>query len=599
MFTTNERYGRPLQIASVVLVLLSALAFAQGQSDYHYYYFKQALPLSLDGSSVAISNAEANALQRDAALAAVGIAAERVQPHTLDGWWLADAPQDKQGAQNVEELVKLLARQGAFKIVSPVFIDTHGQPILITGDVMVGFGAEVSRDRAVEILEDAKLGTIINENWASMPGVYRIRCSARDGFEVLKAANALALRSEVVFAEPDMIVTVSHNLIPNDALFPQLWGIHNTGQSGGTSDMDMDGPEAWDVTTGDANILVMVIDTGVQMNHPDLNMGAGKDFTDQGTGGNPGNQCDIHGTAVSGCIASLIHNTIGTAGIAPACRVASARVGIAVVLPSGQCSGYWNGSISWTVAALGWAQEIGARVTNNSNTYPTPSAALDTAYANARNAGIVHFAAAGNGGGSSISYPASISSVNAVAALNRNGGLASFSNWGAGLDFSAPGVSIVTTDRTGNNGYVPGDYVTLDGTSFASPYAAGVAALILSVDSSLTPDAVEQIMRSTTMDLGAGGYDMTFGWGFVNANAAVRSLCVPPGGCANLVYVDSGASGCENGDSGNPFNTVAEGVNQVCSGGVVDIHAGLYPQTLSINRAMTLRATGGMVRIDP
>ena len=142
--------------------------------------------------------------------------------------------------------------------------------------------------------------------------------------------------------------------------------------------------------------------------------------------------------------------------------------------------------------ALAWAQSIGARVSNNSNYYGFQSGAIAAEYSLTRGLGMVHFASAGNNASSTITYPASLPDVNAVAALNESGSLASFSNYGTGLALSAPGQDIYTTDRTGTNGWVSGDYVFASGTSFASPYAAGVAALVLSIDPALNATNVEQ-----------------------------------------------------------------------------------------------------------
>jgi hypothetical protein len=194
------------------------------------------------------------------------------------------------------------------------------------------------------------------------------------------------------------------------------------------------------------------------------------------------------------------------------------------------------------VNALAWAQNIGARVSNNSNHYGFQSSAIAAAYASTRGMGMVHFAAAGNDATNSIVYPASLPGVNAVAALQEGGGLASFSNHGAGLAFSAPGQDIYTTDRTGTDGYVNGDYVFGNGTSFASPYAAGVAALVLSINPSLSATNVEQIMQQSCVDLGSPGYDTTYGWGLVNAyNAVVLALALPTHTLTVTSTADSGA----------------------------------------------------------
>src|SRR5262249_25449116 len=169
------------------------------------------------------------------------------------------------------------------------------------------------------------------------------------------------------------------------------------------------------------------------------------------------------------------------------------------------------------------------------------SSAIAAEYLFTRETGMVHFAAAGNDATNSIAYPASLPRVNAVAALNEGGGPASFSNHGTGLAFSAPGQDIYTTDRTGAAGYTNSDYVYAYGTSLASPYAAGVAALVLSVNPSLDPTNIEQIMQHSCVDLGPPGYDTTYGWGLVNAyNAVMLALALPPATITVTSTADSG-----------------------------------------------------------
>jgi hypothetical protein len=118
--------------------------------------------------------------------------------------------------------------------------------------------------------------------------------------------------------------------------------------------------------------------------------------------------------------------------------------------------------------------------------------------------------------------------VNAVGAINSAGARASFSQYGAGLFISAPGEQVLTTDRMGGAGYGGGNYTTVDGTSFASPYAAGVAAMVLAADPSLAPDEVEAIMADTAKDRGSAGYDTIFGWGIASAGAAVEVVMSAP-----------------------------------------------------------------------
>jgi subtilisin family serine protease len=252
------------------------------------------------------------------------------------------------------------------------------------------------------------------------------------------------------------------------------------------------------------------------------------DFTDSGVpGGGPSNQCDNHGTAVAGCVAATINNNQGVVGVAPECSVQAGKIFNEIWFLI--CLPFLEGQDSWTVNGIMWAADSGARVTNSSWSGPA-SATITTAFETTKGRGVTHFAAAGNGGGTPVEYPANLASVNGVSAVNSAGNLASFSSYGSGLFISAPGEAILTTDRMGSDGYESGNTATVDGTSFASPYTAGVAALVISADPSLTPDGVAQILSDTAMDLGAPGYDTLYGWGLVNAFDAV-SAAIPAEPC--------------------------------------------------------------------
>ena len=342
------------------------------------------------------------------------------------------------------------------------------------------------------------------------------------------AMSTLLMNPNVEFVEQDKVfVAQQTEVIPNDSGFSQCWGHRNIGQSNGLVNFDMNTTNAWTMTKGSENIRILVFETGIQQNHPDINQLPGRDFTtgvvNGVAGGGPSNSCDNHGTAVAGCITGIINNGIGTVGVAPECKVISAKVGTAIT----PCNGSWQGQTSWTVNAINWGIANGVRVTNNSNDYGTASTAMTNAYIAARNAGVVNFASSGNSGNTSIGFPARSNGVVAVGASNRSGQKASFSSYGSKLAFVAAGQSIYTTDRTGSNGYGSGDYTIIDGTSFSSPYAAGVAALILSVNPSLSASEVETIMQTTCRDMSTIGYDTLTGWGMLNAEEAVR-VALPP-----------------------------------------------------------------------
>jgi subtilisin family serine protease len=351
------------------------------------------------------------------------------------------------------------------------------------------------------------------------------------GNSIQTAMTALSINPNIKFVEADRVFTATrHEVIPNDVGFAQCWGHRNTGTLGGLVDFDMNTSNAWSITQGSSAIKILIFETGIQQNHPDINQLTGRDFStgvvNGIAGGDPSNSCDNHGTAVAGCVTGIINNSIGTVGVAPNCKVISAKVGTSIT----PCNGSWQGQTSWTVNAINWGIANGVRVTNNSNDYGTVSTAMATAYTAARNAGVVNFASSGNSGNTTIGFPASTSSVNAVGASSRNGQKASFSSYGSKIAFVAAGQSIYTTDRTGTDGYGSGDYTTVDGTSFSSPYAAGVAALILSANPSLSAAQVETIMKTTCKDMGTVGFDTLTGWGMLNVEAAVIAasplLCV-------------------------------------------------------------------------
>jgi len=526
--------GPRMLFAGLVAAVLSLLfaptsgALAPNDAADHIFHFKARRALTLDATRIAV--------YRRGAPAGVGVPATlrdtrvEVAPGprlAAPGWTLLALPRRLQQRDRYEALVAELAEDASVDFASPVFVDRLGGPLLVTRDILVGVDRSQRPRRARRLLENAVDGRVIDEQWAGMPNAFRVRSRSRNGFEVLAQANALAQQAWVEFAEPDMVFTGRGGGFPNDPEFDFQWALHNTGQTGGTDDMDMDAPEAWDISTGDPSILILVIDTGVEQDHPDINQVDGTDVTndpDSAGDGGPVNDCDNHGTAVAGCATAIIDNALGIAGASPDCRTASVRTFIS----TDRCDLSWVSQPSWTVDALAWGESIGARVTNNSNFYGFESAAIAQKYEDLRNAGIVHFASAGNDASPQVTYPASLPDVNAVGALNSDGERAPFSNFGPDLAFTAPGDEILTTDRTGLDGFGGEDFVFVEGTSFASPYAAAVAGLLLAVDPALSAFDVESIMQQTSVDLGAEGRDIVFGWGFVNANNALRAITTSP-----------------------------------------------------------------------
>lgn len=310
---------------------------------------------------------------------------------------------------------------------------------------------------------------------------------------------------------------VHAELVPSDPFFVDQWGLQSIAA-----------PSAWNVNLGSRSVLVAVVDTGVWWTQPDIqaNMWSnpadgthGYDFVDGDT-----NPMDVdpsgtyHGTGVAGVIAAITDNGQGIAGTAQISVIALRALG-----SNGQ------GSSLNTSQAIRWAADHGAKVINLSlgtnETFIGPTdIQLAVNYAWSKGALIV--AAAGNSGSSTLDYPARLANVVSVAAIDESGQRASFSNYGSGLDLSAPGTRIVTLSG-GNN--QPNNVHYLQGTSFSTPFVSGAAALLLSVDPSLTNVELWNILNSTAVQPAGAPqpYNQGYGWGVVNVWNAINALSQP------------------------------------------------------------------------
>ena len=269
------------------------------------------------------------------------------------------------------------------------------------------------------------------------------------------------------------------------------------------------------------NIKVAVIDSGIDYTHPDLGgcLGAGCkiaggfDFVNNDA--DPMDD-DGHGTHVAGTVTAW-DNDIGVVGVAPEAKLYALKI----LNSSG------SGSFSDVIKALQWVVDNGIKITNNSyGSSGDPGTLVRAAFDNSYDSGVLHIAAAGNSGScggknDSVGYPAKYSSVVAVAATNQSDARPCWSSTGSAVEISAPGVTIKSTKMGGG-------YVEFSGTSMASPHVAGVAALLLGTGASLNNAQIRDILTSTAQDLGAQGRDKLYGYGLVNAAAAVGAVSSPP-----------------------------------------------------------------------
>lgn len=221
---------------------------------------------------------------------------------------------------------------------------------------------------------------------------------------------------------------------------------------------------------------------------------------------------------MAGVISSPI-NSIGTVGVAPDTRTASARVFISRV-DSENCDTGWDTQFSWSADALQWAVDIGARITNNSNIYGVEANSVTLMYKQTSSS-LLHFGSAGNDPEVDVAYPAELFFVQAVSSMDWDGALSSFSRFGPEVAFTAPGSFIFSTDRTPPNGWSPNHSTTVrSGTSYSSPMAAGAAAMVISQELQRTPFDALRALQSTARDLGGTGRDIFHGFGLIDTGKA-------------------------------------------------------------------------------
>lgn len=504
--------------------------------------------------------------------------------------------------QSIETVVATLARV-VDGFVSPVFLGNEPSSLAtIRPELFVRFregGSDIDAIRS--LLEE--YGTIVEEEWALWKLAFRVALHTRSGIEALEIGNTLARREDTMWARASRseFGPGPSTSNPDDPYFEShdQWGVnHLSGEGWGPlSNLDVNGPEAWATQTGHSCVVALVMDNGVQRHiqgdpdcnqnaHPDLSVGPSQDFTDHTVrcGGAPTGSCDNHGTWVAGVVRATINNDEGVVGVAPTVTLASARV---FGVDESTCDDYEYVQEDVT-AALAWAQDLfcaggfSTRVVTNFSANPNPwqppavmNEDLVDKYIETWKLGFVHFVSAGNEGIQPVRAPGvlwveqspgvlvrtDIDAVNAVTNLTYESADSqphrkSDSNYGTDVDFTAPGTAIMTTDRSGTDGvckgpanayclYLEEDYGFLSGTSFASPMAAGVAALVLSENPKLSAQAVEWVLRETADRFGAPGHGLDFGWGLPKADAAVALA-------ADLLFFDgfeTGTTECWNGST--------------------------------------------------
>ncbi len=376
------------------------------------------------------------------------------------------------------------------------------------------------------------------------------------GADLQRVRAALLRNPRVEAVEYNYEVRAS--VTPNDPRYPELWGLNNIGQTGGKPDADVDAPEAWDVQTG-TDVVVAVIDTGVDYTHPDLaaniwtNPGEipGNGIDDDGNGyvddvhgydfcnsDNDPKDDHGHGTHVAGTIAAVGNNGVGVTGVSWSARIMAVKF----LCASG------SGTTSAAISAVLYAADMNAKVMNNSWGGGGFSQALMDAIATADQAGALFVAAAGNNGADNDAtphYPSSyqVPNVLAVAATDLNDAKASFSNYGAAsVGLGAPGVSILSSVPPVGDPCCsdPSGYKLLSGTSMATPHVSGAAALAFAQYPGITHHQAKLRLMSGADPIPALA-GITITGGRLNARATLEEDNVPPAQVTNLAVLFSGA----------------------------------------------------------
>jgi subtilisin family serine protease len=334
-----------------------------------------------------------------------------------------------------------------------------------------------------------------------------------DGGTLESAGESLAATGLLESIQKNYIYEAART--PNDPLFADKFDLSQIGA-----------PQAWDITVGDEQILIAVVDTGVQRDHPDL---AGQIVSGRNVYQGTADFSDVagHGTGVAGMAAALSNNGVGVTGVAWNCGI----VGVRVAADDGRSTGMH------LAAGILEAVAEGAKVINVSFAPVQSNSVVRAAAQRAFNLGSLVIISSGNSG-RTYSSPGFAEAL-FVGAVKSNNEIATFSDQGPYVDLVAPGVGVRTTA-------LDDDYGWVSGTSFAAPIVSGVAALCWSVNLELRPTSIIAAMQDTARDLGATGKDSTFGHGIIDAEAAVEAALATttePDSTAPTVRVSAPSNG--------------------------------------------------------
>lgn len=461
-------------------------------------------------------------------------------PHDVGVYRVRDAIPETAA---VTALTRRLSSLAEIAAATSLMVDDEGHPQhIIDNQFTVQFVAELSPQACEDTLL-SRGSSIVRQQ--RTPGYYTARVADGKGlYEAIREWNQV---DTVAFAEPSWIGFGDSLFVPDDPLYGNQWNHDNTGQTGGTPDADVQSDQAWDDGLGDRDTVIVVIDTGMDLDHPDLvgNLYPrdDEDWNFASETSSVPEDPDGHGTSCAGITAAIGNNGTGITGMCPGCRIMPLAVDLT------------GGTVQERIDAIQYATQFQLAhpelrlILNNSWRLSTGhSAAMQAALDCAAAAEIPVLCAAGNESGEVV-YPARYASTIAVGASTQcderksetscDNDPAWASATGLTLDVVAPGVRITTT---GIGGYRS----TFAGTSAASPLAAGIIGLILSKNPWLTADEARAILTGSACDeVGPAaedppGHDRWMGWGRVDASQAVVDTPTPASPMIDSFTPDAG-----------------------------------------------------------
>ena len=432
--------------------------------------------------------------------------------------------------------------------------------LYVTGEILLApkKGIEINQiialtENNVKIIHKSKYNTFVLD--------------VNDWSKLFEYANRIYESGKVEYCHPNFSFPLRKTQTQTDPLYPQQYYLNNTGQFGGTNNVDINAPEAWNITTGNTSVRVAVIDDGVEA-HEDMAGRLLPGFTARSSAENPNrngapnntnppstpypndNDSPIgHGQACAGIIAAN-HNGMGIRGIAPQVRIIPINIFNDWFIDRIFNGYYWMDFVRYRETVQDIANAIDAAwdthaadvLSNSWGSSTTPNnadaivAAINRARTQGRNGrGCPVIFASGNAWGlqgvTDVAFPSNVEGVITVGAIDNRGNIWNYSQRGVSMDLVAPSGNvnlfgnIRTTDRMGNLGYNNTNYMAnFGGTSAACPQVSGVAALMLSVRPDLTETQVRTTLQNTARDLGSAGFDNTYGYGLVDAHAAVYAV---------------------------------------------------------------------------